>query len=232
MGGVVADRDDWAPLSDVESAVQIEAVLALCAERGWERVLDLGCGDGRVAGPLAECGIRVLAIDCDGEAVAGVRRAGGGVEAREGDFLDGGCDLTFGDGARADAALVLGNTLMEIHDVERARALFLRLCEAVAPGGAIVIDNFVRDVWADVAEGAWQEGVSEDGQWQMVWSDGDEVIALRRGSGVDENDWEVRESDRRLRLWSLGSLRLLGLSSGWGGPREDRSGALLVFGTT
>jgi hypothetical protein len=66
----------------------------------------------------------------------------------------------------------------------------------------------------------------------MVWSVGDEVVALRRGDAVDPEDWEVREDDRRFRLWSMGSLRLLALSSGWGGPEVDRSGALLVFGTT
>lgn len=226
------ERDDWSPLSDVESAVQIEAVLALCAERGWSRVIDLGCGDGRVAIPLAEAGVRVLAIDRDAAAIRAVAKAHSGVEACRADMLSGACTFVFDDGSRADAAVLLGNTLMEIHEVERARELFLRLRDALAPGGAIVIDNFVRDVWADVAEGAWQEGVSEDGEWQMVWSEGDEVIALRRGSEVDGEDWEVRESDRRLRLWSLGSLRLLALSSGWEGSSEDRSGALLVFGTT
>lgn len=226
------DRDDWSPLSEVESAVQIEAVLALCAERGWSRVLDLGSGDGRVACPLDDEGIRVLAIDRNAGAIAAVKAAGARIEARVGDFLDDQCELTFADGARAEAALLLGNTLMEIHDVERARSLFARVREAIEPGGVIVIDNFVLDIWADVADGAWQEGVSEDGGWQMVWTEGDEVIALRRGNEVDGDDWEVRESDRLLRLWSLGSLRLLGLSSGWAGPVADRSGALLVFGTT
>ncbi len=228
----MGDRDDWAPLSEVESAVQIEAILALCAEHGWNDVLDLGCGDGRVACPLVEAGLRVLAVDSDADAIAGVRASCAGVEARVGDFLHAGCELLFGDGSRADAALLVGNTLMEIHDVECARALFLRLRDSLKPGGVIVVDNFVLDIWADVAEGAWQEGVSEDGEWQMVWGDGDEVIALRRGRDVDAEDWEVRESDRLLRLWSMGSLRLLGLSSGWEGPGEDRSGALLVFGTT
>lgn len=226
------ERDDWSPLSEVESAVQIEALLALCAEGGWSRVLDLGSGDGRVARPLGDEGVRVLAIDRNRGAIERVKSECALVEARQGDFLRTECDLLFSDGACADAALLLGNTLMEIHDVERARGLFARLREAIKPGGAIVIDNFVLDVWADVAEGAWREGVSEDGEWQMVWTEGDEVIALRRGDEVDPEGWEVRESDRLLRLWSMGSLRLLGLSSGWTGPVADRSGALLVFGTT
>jgi SAM-dependent methyltransferase len=228
----VDERDDWSPLSEVESAVQIEAVLALCAERGWARVLDLGSGDGRVARPLDDEGVRVLALDRNAGGIAALKAAQPRIEALVGDFLDAQCALTFADGARADAAMLLGNTLMEIHDVERASALFARLREALEPGGAIVIDNFVLDIWADVADGAWQEGVSEDGEWQMVWTEGDEVIALRRGDEVDAEGWEVRESDRLLRLWSLGSLRLLGMSSGWAGPVADRSGALLVFGTT
>lgn len=225
--------DDWSPLDEGESAVQIEALLDLCAARGWTRIVDIGCGDGRVAVPLAEAGVRVLALDTDLEAIHAVGAHGlAHIEARRADALDPACPFVFSDGSRAQAAVVLGHTLMEFHDVGRAADLFARLRAALEPDGAIVVDNAPRDVWRDVAEGAWQEGVSEDGAWQMVWAEGDALVAMRRGSEVDDEDWQVREGDRLLRLWSLGALRLLALASGWAEPREDRSGALLVFGTT
>ena len=234
----MAEHDDWSPLDEAESAVQIESLLDLCARRGWTRVLDLGCGSGRIALPLAEAGIRVLAIDEDAAALRVLEDAAQElgvaerIECVRADFLDDAATLRFADGECADAAAFLGNTLLEIHEVERAVELFTRARSALAEGGAIVVDHFVGDIWADVAEGAWQEGVSEDGAWQMVWSIGDEVVALRRGEAVDPDDWEVRERDRRFRLWSLGSVRLLAMASGWGGPEVDRSGALLLFGTT
>ncbi len=234
----MAEHDDWSPLDEAESAVQIESLLALCDQRGWKRVTDLGCGAGRIALPLAQAGLSVLAIDHDAAALTELQIAAESeglahrIECVHADFLDNGAALRFADGSRAQAATLLGNTLMEIHEVERAAAFFRRVRAALDADGALVIDNFVGDIWADVAEGAWQEGVSEDGAWQMVWSIGDAVVALRRDGEVDPDAWEVREQDRRFRLWSTGSLRLLAMASGWEGPQVDRSGALLVFGTT
>jgi SAM-dependent methyltransferase len=234
----VAEHDDWSPLDEAESAVQIESLIDLCAQRGWTRVMDLGCGSGRVALPLAEAGVRVLAIDEDERALAALRNDAQAlgvtalIECAKADFFADDSPMGFSTGERAQAAILLGNTLLEIHEVDRAVGLFARVRSALDAGGGLIIDRFVGDIWADVAEGAWQEGVSEDGDWQMVWTVGDEVVALRRGDDVDPDDWEVRDDDRRFRLWSMGSLRLLALSSGWGGPEVDRSGALLVFGTT
>lgn len=234
----MAEHDDWSPFNEIESAVQIEAVLDLCATRGVTRVADLGAGSGRVAIPLAEAGVRVLAVDSSEAALDALRtnvretNVGGLIEPVRLDVLTGVGSLRFADGERPQAALLLGHTLLEFHDVERAAGLFRALRSMLGDGGLVVVDQFVHDIWADVAEGAWQEGVSEDGGWQMIWTPGDEIVVMRRGEDVDADDWNVREGDRLLRLWSLGSLRLLGLASGWSGPCEDRSGALLLFGTT
>lgn len=222
-----SERDDWLPLDEETHALQVQALLGLCQRERVVRALDLGCGDGRVA--LAIPGLRVLGLDIDPGAIAALAGCERRIETRLGDALDASTPFAFEDSARPQAAWCLGNTFLEFHDVVKTGAMMRRLREALDAPGWFAIDNFVTDIWREVAEGNWQEGVSDDDQWQMVWAPGDEVVALRRGSRVVPDDWTVRESDRLLRLWSLGSLRLLALSSGWSAPEPDPTGALLLF---
>ena len=66
--------DDYCPLDDETSQIQIEAVLRRAAELNG-CVLDIGCGDGRIAIPLARAGRTVLAIDSDPIALEALRQA-------------------------------------------------------------------------------------------------------------------------------------------------------------
>lgn len=227
MSRAFSERDDWLPLDDETHALQLRALDELCRREGVERAIDLGCGDGRVARAMQR--VRVLGLDIDPGALSAISADDPRVETRLADALDASTPLVFGDSSRAQGAWCLGNTFLEFHDVARAAAMMRRLREALDPPGWLAIDNFVADIWRDVAEGNWQEGVSDDDQWQMVWAPGDEIVALRRGPRVDPDDWSIREHDRLLRLWSLGSLRLLALSSGWTAPEPDPTGALLLF---
>lgn len=208
------ESDDWFPLETEEHEAQVHALLALLGDPG-KRVLDLGAGGGRLAAPLIERGHEALCIDRDPEALKVCAQAG--ALTRAADLLDEGADLAF-SGAPADAALLLGGTLMEVTDTVAALGLFRRLRAAVRPGGWLAIDGSLLEVWDDVGEGHWVSGVSEDGAWQMIWARGDAVIALRRGEQVDPDDWEIHEGDRTLRLWSRGALNLLCEASGWGAP--------------
>ena len=208
------EADDWFPLSHDEHEAQLHAVLSLLGG-GRSSVIDLGAGDGRVALPLLEHGHAVLAVDRDPDALKAC--ADKGAHTRAADLLDPDADLSFPDGP-ADAAILLGGTLMEIVSPLDALDLLKRLRQHVRPGGWLALDGGLLDVWDDVAEGSWVTGVSEDGEWQMIWAPGDSVIALRRGDQVDPDDWDIREDDRTLRLWSAGDLMLLAEASGWGTP--------------
>lgn len=220
------DDRDWSPLEPDEHARQIDALRRYVRAHSVETAIELGAGDGRVATRLAACGVRILAIDRDEEGLRAC--ASGGCRVRRADFLDPCADLTL-DGAPVDCALCLGNTIMEVADVDAAAALFTRLHDALRPGGHVVIDNVCARYWPCVSDGMWISGVSPDRTEQIVWRGDDNVFALRRADAVDPLDCNVRETDRLVRLWTMGQLRLLALASGWRGPEPDETGELLVF---
>ena len=75
-----------APLYDQVTASFLEAprrrVVALCQERGWERVLDLGCGTGVLVRMFAQAGICAVGVDASAAMLLqgkkhGVARMGG-----------------------------------------------------------------------------------------------------------------------------------------------------------
>ncbi|MDX2115347.1 MAG: methyltransferase domain-containing protein [Planctomycetota bacterium] len=215
--------DDWAPLAPEEDRVQRRALRRLLPRRAL--VLDLGAGEGRVAYDLAVSGRRVLAVDRDARALRRCAARHEGITPRRGDFLSPRTALTV-DGVAPAAAMCLGHTFMTLHDADVTLG-FLRRLEAVLPPGAPLYLDDLPALWSDVASGNWQTGLSADGAWQLVWAEGDNVVALRRGSAVAPRSWKVRKSDALLRLWSLGELRLLARAAGWRGPVRLRKDCLI-----
>ncbi len=110
------------------------------------RVLDAGCGYGRVSLPLARLGARVLGVDQSAPLLAEAERRRGDLDAARLRFLrqdlraplaDSGFDValslfsSLGYGTEADDAAILGT-----------------LAAAVRPGGKVVVDTNHRDVLA------------------------------------------------------------------------------------
>lgn len=222
--------DHVMPLDPDEHAAQIAYLLRTL--NAGDRVVDVGAGLGRIAIPLAEQGVDVLAIDNDPSWLEGVGRATADLErpvvTRCADVLDVGADLAHPSGA-SDNVLILGNTLALFHDPMECVALFQRLRGTLSPGGALYIDHLHSVVWREVREGYWQEGVSEDGDMQMVWEEGDCVIALRTGEGVDPSSDRPGASDARMRLWSWGALQLLARCAGFSDPEALPDAHLVRF---
>ncbi len=216
--------EDWFPLSEDEHSAQLAGLGGLLG--AGARVLDLGAGDGRIAVPLAEAGHRVVAIDSDPEACTLLAGSGAGIEVLEQDFL--GRNWAPPDGV-FDCVLCLGHTFMQAHEIGAAVDLLGTLRASVRAGGVFVIDDIPGSLWPEIAEGNWQEGVSEDGGSQLIWAEDDNVFALRSGDDVDPGDWSVRESDARFRLWTLGELELLSRVSGWGTPRRMHESHLIAL---
>jgi SAM-dependent methyltransferase len=96
--------------------------------------LDLACGRGRHALVLAAAGYDVVAVDWALPALATLRQA---ATARGLQVHAVAADVTAWPLPRARFALVLATNFLE-------RALFPALRAAVAPGGALVVETFLR----------------------------------------------------------------------------------------
>jgi len=216
----------WFPITGEEHELQLASLLAEVQGLGeTPRVLDLGAGDGRLAIPLRDAGCEVVAVDNDPRAVDTLRAHE--IDAHEQDFLNG--PIAPLGAARFDAVICMGNTFCLVHDVDAAVSLVGRIKDLLREGGLFIIDNIVGETWRDIASGNWQEGVSEDGSMQLLWAEGENVVALREGDAVDEASWEITDRDTRMRLWALGGLTLLALAGGLGRPRIVGEGSLILF---
>lgn len=96
------------------------------------RLLEVGCGDGRLAGELERLGFVVVGVDLDPAAVQVARRRG--VEAVAADFL--------GFEAPPFDVILFTRSLHHIHPVTAALERAARL---LRPAGLIVADEFAGD---------------------------------------------------------------------------------------
>ena len=96
-------------------------------------VLDLACGDGRNAAPLAALGLHVVALDVALAAVSAARRRAP-MHALVGDA----------------GALPLGDDVFDVVVVTRFldRALFPRLASLLRPGGRLLAETFLASAAA------------------------------------------------------------------------------------
>lgn len=193
---------DQSPYDEEETARQVAGLVDLLPDRRC-RVLDIGCGDGRIAGPLlASAGhdrIELVGVDRDRSVESGFHETSGGAAAfrigdlRQADSLpDGPFDLV----------LVLGNLLMTVREPRVLRECLRGIAERTTAGGALVVDDFAEGGWAELAAGRWADGIDESGLVQMVWLPGDPEFVVRMGDDVDPSSTTPRPDERVLRLWS------------------------------
>ncbi|MFY9825559.1 MAG: class I SAM-dependent methyltransferase [Thermoanaerobaculia bacterium] len=108
---------------------------------GSRRVLEVGCGDGRLAVKLRETGHEIVGVELSAEAVRSARAAG--LDVRQADFL------SFEE-EPFDAILFTRS----LHHVARLTAAVTRAWELLKPAGLLLAEEFAVEE-ADPPTAAW-----------------------------------------------------------------------------
>jgi SAM-dependent methyltransferase len=156
-GGVVLERDDGYVFVEHGSEFydapfrrwDVHERRALRFARG--RVLDVGCGSGRVALELQQRGREVVAIDVSPRAIEAARRRGVD-DARVLAFED----LGAADG-RFDTVVLFGNNLGLLSGPAKARRVLRRFGELTTARGRILGGGMAEDAGGDPEHLAYRE---------------------------------------------------------------------------
>ena len=132
--GELADYYGALPLREVEATLLREHQEALSG-----RVLELGCGTGRLTEPLSKLGGELVAVDLSDEMVARCRRRCPGVRVEQGDLLD----LSRFETGRFDAVVAGFNVLDYLSDEER-RSVLRELGSLLADTGLLLFSSHNR----------------------------------------------------------------------------------------
>jgi SAM-dependent methyltransferase len=135
----------WAAVSTAgdDEATALWRTLGLSA---GSRVLDAGCGYGRVSLPLARLGARVLGVDQSAPLLEEAERRRGALAAEQLRYLRHDLRTPLGDSG-FDVALSLFSSLGYGDESDDA-AMLATMAAAVRPGGKVAIDTNHRDVLA------------------------------------------------------------------------------------
>lgn len=219
---IIFDTNEQVPYDEVTSRSQATAILSNLKD--GSRVLDLGCGIGRVAKFFPDT-IHLEGVDKSSELLAEYGQETNATTH----MLDLEIESDRLPKGPFNVVIMLGNTLMEFVDPIATLHLFKQIAQRLKEGGAFIIDDFPITGWREVAAGNWCDGIDETGTMQMVWAEGEPIFALRRDKEVQPENWSIDPNERKFRLWSMGELRLLGGLTGLGEPKHDEDGAVVAM---
>jgi len=162
-------------------------------------LVDLGCGPGRIAVPLARRGFQVLGVDLSPESLrctqAAAGRAGVSVSLIRANL----CDLACCPDAEFDNALLLFGTLGMVEGVENRRAVLSETARILKPGGRLIMH--AHNVWSHAFHAAGRRWLLHD-RWKALWGSataGDTRRDYRGIPGMYHHAFTLRELRALLR---------------------------------
>jgi len=165
--------------------------MSLLAERTAPRVLDFGCGTGRLAIAMAEAGHDVTAIDASRPALDAARSKQGAAKVS---WVHGSAESL---PARAyEAVLLTDHVAQSLVDDEEWSSTLERLRRALVAGGRLILDS------RDPASEPWEAWNPVDSKRSIVLPDGERVTAWDEVTSVDgpvvtvTHHYEFTDGDR------------------------------------
>lgn len=174
----------WRSLAATGQNVHGEADLVetLLRESGGTRVLDAGCGTGRVAIELADRGFSVVGVDVDPDMLSAARRKRPELPWVEADLTD----LAQVVDADFDVALLAGNVAIFLQPGTEG-AVLRSLDERLVPGGLLVSGFSIRpnrlslNRYDELAEDAGLQPVVRWATWSRdPFTGGDYAVSVHR----------------------------------------------------
>lgn len=180
------DRYDqrWTQLAESGESIHGEAdfVDGLLGQSGGRRILDAGCGTGRVAVELARRGHSVVGVDADHDMLATARTKSPDLSWIHADLADLGAHST----ETFDVVLLAGNVMIFLAPGTEERVMG-ELVDRLAPGGLLVAGFSIRPDRLSLAEydrvaaGAGLESVARFATWDREpYDGGDYAVSVHR----------------------------------------------------
>ena len=178
----------WTQLAESGESIHGEAdfVDGLLGQSGGRRILDAGCGTGRVAVELARRGHSVVGVDADLDMLATARTKAPDLSWIHADLADLGAHST----ETFDMVLLAGNVMIFLAPGTEERVMG-ELVDRLAPGGLLVAGFSIRPgrlplaEYDRVAAGAGLESVARFATWDREPYDGGEyAVSVHRRAGA------------------------------------------------
>jgi SAM-dependent methyltransferase len=161
---------------------EADLVTALLAEHGGSRVLDAGCGTGRVAIELADRGHQVVGVDVDGGMLTAARAKRPDLRWVEADLSELGAHLS----GEFDLAVLAGNVMIFVEPGTEGRVLDA-VSARIAVGGLLVSgfqlrpDRLTLADYDQLTESAGLRPVARWATWDREpFTGGDYVVSVHR----------------------------------------------------
>lgn len=163
---------------------EADAVTALLTDTGGTRVLDAGCGTGRVAVELAHRGFDVVGVDADADMLSTARAKAPSLRWVEADLVDVVTAVPDLQADPVDVVVLAGNVMIFLADGTEGTVL-AELTRCLRPGGRLVAGFGVRpdrlplDRYDALAAAAGLIPVARWATWDgRPYADGDYAVSV------------------------------------------------------